>query len=132
MSDAAGTQRAEVAPPKPMYEAVQITAADYNPALAFERAFDGSPFTTCPDWIVSAINRGDLIPTNQGHTDYARWLVRNGLNAVDAGPGDWIVCGSGRNLTVVRRDHARAIIAAIHHSTSKQSTRIDGQLGGGA
>ena len=51
MSDAAGTQRAEVAPPKPMYEAVQITAADYNPALAFERAFDGSPFTTCPDWI---------------------------------------------------------------------------------
>jgi len=68
-------QQAEVPSPKPTYEAVRITAADYNPALSINEAWDGNPFSPMTDWIVSAINRGDLIPTNQGHTDYARWLV---------------------------------------------------------
>lgn len=94
------------APRVEIVEAVQITAADFNPALDWDKAWDGSPFTAWPQWLHDALRSERLTPHNRGHTDYAGWDLKSHYGSVSSGrPGDWIV-HLGDGLMVIYTDEA--------------------------
>lgn len=72
-------------------EAVQVTAADFNPAV--EQGWDGSPFSELPRWLVDAISQGHMTPHTRGGTDYAQWDILTLEGVMTARPGDWIIRG---------------------------------------
>ena len=74
-------------------EAIRVTAADYNPSLPIQRAWDGCPFTEIPSWLAKALDDGILVPHNRGSTDYASWDIKTLEGTMSAGPGDWIIQG---------------------------------------
>jgi hypothetical protein len=93
--------------PKKMYDAVRVTAADYN-----GKTWDGGPFSAMPEWLEDALELGKIVPHTHGGTDYAQWWVYNRRSgeAWNATPGDWIVF-SDDNLYVVKDHLARGIVA---------------------
>lgn len=65
------------------FERTRVTAADFN-----GRDWDGSPFDPFPDWMLDALERGDVRVSDGGHcTDYAVWKVKG---CGEAWPGDYI------------------------------------------
>lgn len=75
-------------------DAVQITAADYNPALhgTEHNPWDSAPFTDLPEWLTDCIDVQKTVrPHTRGHTDYAEWDVTTANGVVSAGPGDWLI-----------------------------------------
>lgn len=64
-------------------EAVKVTATDYN-----GRTWDGSPFSSLPEWLKDAIEQ-ELVSVEPSNTDYALWRV-----VTVVGPGDQIVRSS--------------------------------------
>ncbi len=79
-------------------DAVQITAADYNPALPPDRAWDSSPFSELTDWLAVALDAGAIVPHNRGSTDYASWDIKTLEGTMSGGPGDWIIRGTEGEL----------------------------------
>jgi len=73
-------------------EAVRITAADYN-----GKDWDGSPFSTIPEWLKEAIEQG-IVSVEPSSTDYALWRV-----VMVLGPGDQIVRSSLASAPVSER-----------------------------
>lgn len=77
--------------------AIKVTAADYNPALSWDKAWDGSPFDHIDDedlvWLDEAARAGNLKPHNRGSTDYAQWDIETLEGTMTARPGDWIIRG---------------------------------------
>ena len=85
-------------------EAVRVTAADYNPALPANRAWDGCPFTEVPQWLRNALDDSLIVPHNRGSTDYAGWDIKTLEGTMSAGPGDWIICGTTGELYPCKPD----------------------------
>ena len=76
-------------------DAVQVTAADYNPAIE-GNPWDGSPFSEMPDWIVEAVSADRMKPHTRGSTDYAQWDIVTPYGTMSCGPGDYIIrCADG-------------------------------------
>lgn len=85
-------------------EAVKITSADYNPALPWDRAWDGSPFSDAPEWLEAALCAGKLKPHTRGGTDYAQWDVTTEDGVLTVGPGDYILRGASGSVSACRHD----------------------------
>jgi hypothetical protein len=66
-------------------ESVQITAADFN-----GHSFDGSPFTSLPDWLKQAID-SEEVAIHPDDRDYALWSVNTPKGKMIAEPGDSII-----------------------------------------
>lgn len=81
-------------------EAVQVGAADFNPALfgTEHNPWDGAPFSETPPWLIEAVESG-VIAVYPDDRDYARWRIGtledgpNGEAKHIADPGDWIIRG---------------------------------------
>lgn len=75
-------------------DAVRVNAADFN-----GHDWDGFPFDANPQWLLEAIERGEVVPVTPGCTDYAEWEIRTLEDGSDgrakhiASPGDWIIRG---------------------------------------
>jgi hypothetical protein len=72
-------------------EAVEITAADYNPGI--KNAWDGSPFKELPEWLGMALEKGTIKPHTRNGTDYAEWDIHTLEGVMNATAGDWIIQG---------------------------------------
>lgn len=83
-------------------EAVQVTAADYNPGV--KDAWDGSPFSESPDWLVDAVTSGVITPHTRNCTDYAEWDIKTLEGTMSCGPGDYIIKGVKDELYPCRPD----------------------------
>lgn len=81
---------------------VQVTAADYNPALhgTGHNPWDGYPFSDQPQWLRRLIECGLVVPTTINGTDYAEWYV--GPDKVLASAGDWISLEKDGSVRVIK------------------------------
>lgn len=101
---------------------VQITAADYNPALhgTEEGAWDSCPFSDTPQWLRRVIECGLVVPTTVNGTDYAEWYV--GPDKILATVGDWIALEKDGSVRVIKADEPNPHVIS----------RDEAGLGGGA
>lgn len=86
-------------------DAVQITAADWN-----GKTFDGCPFSELPEWLVSALDAGDVRAVCPNCTDYAGWEIQTLEDGHDGrvkhigSPGDYIIRGVAGELYPCKPD----------------------------
>lgn len=85
--------------------AVRVTAADFN-----GHDWDGSPFSSGPDWLIAAAQDRSLVPHTRGSTDYTQWDVTTLRGVINAGPGDWIIRRERGDLSVVEGADAYVLI----------------------
>ncbi|WP_417825335.1 hypothetical protein [Thalassospira povalilytica] len=74
-------------------QAVQVTAADFNPRLPLPHAWDGNPFDGDAGFLEKHFQRHALTPHNRGGSDYAQWDIETLEGTMTAQPGDWIIEG---------------------------------------
>lgn len=85
-------------------EAVEVTAADYNPRY-IDSPWDGCPFSEIPpEWLCKAVDDGTVTPHNRGGSDYAQWDIKTLEGTMTAQPGDYIIRGIKGELYPCRGD----------------------------
>lgn len=98
-------------------DAVRVRAADYNGHRGCDHAnkkctaWDGSPFSSAPDWLLKAYDDGAMRDHSRGGTDYAQWDITTARGVKTARPGDWIVRRSDGDLDVCEAELAEAVRA---------------------
>lgn len=86
-------------------EAVRVTSADFN-----GHSWDGSPFSSMPDWLAEAIKRAEVVPVTPNCTDYAEWQIKTFEDGKDgqvkhiASAGDYIIRGIQGELYLCKSD----------------------------
>jgi len=76
---------------------VRVTAADFN-----GETWDGSPFSHTPEWLLDALKALEIAVSSKSYGyDYAVWQIGDDPKCI-AMPGDVIVFGDDRKLTLDR------------------------------